>query len=490
MNESRKAKARERVARKVVEALCARLEKGVNPWVKPWGPKGEASSDPAAFAVNLFTRKPYGGINQAMLEPGWYVTARQAFEHGGTVAKGKGQPVVWFSRLEADLRSGEEEAALALLEDFRDQAKPFRGKHGDGLAFTPDAGRTVYVCYEGLGKATKVVGALKSYQVWNVRDTDGLGAFVPEAEEGEGRRFDPIAAGERWIAAYMAGSGLKAFAHDGGNEAFYRPSEDGIHLPRRERFRSPNEYYSTAFHEMTHSTGHSSRLARKGVCGAHYFGSQAYSEEELVAEIGAAMAMGYLGISTEGTEANSAAYLAGWASRLRSDRALAERVVYAASDARKAFAYVAGFYEAAEATAPAKRAAIDMKTGRIYFIPLTSPTAPAPADQGVEPGKGTGEADKGTATDGEGETSDRGGFDAIAWAKSHGCGAESLAGRAPGAVIAQVIDFNAEGGAGISWRLYGDPGLKAFLGSVGVALRKGALGAELVYEGKPCAAAP
>lgn len=97
-------------AQKVVDALCARLEAGVNPWVKPWSVSGEATDDPEAFAVNLFTGKPYTGINQAMLAPGYYTTAKQAFAHGGSVAKGRGQTAVFYK--DGEIRVKDEEVEL------------------------------------------------------------------------------------------------------------------------------------------------------------------------------------------------------------------------------------------------------------------------------------------------------------------------------------------------------------------------------------------
>ena len=380
-------------AQKVVDALCARLEAGVNPWVKPWSVSGEASDDPEAFAVNLFTGKPYTGINQAMLAPGYYTTAKQAFAHGGSVAKGKGQTAVFYKDGEIRVKDEEAKAIKEILPDFMDAAKRVKSKkYGEGYAFTPNL-KDRYVVYDN-GTVTKAIPMARAYLVWALRDTTGLESFVPERPKGgDEKRFNPLKEGERMIEAYRTKSGLHVFANDGGNRAFYRPIEDGVHLPKKEFFRSPNEYYSTALHELTHSTGHFTRLNRRGITSATAsFGSQTYSEEELVAEIGAAMSMGYLGISTENTEANSAAYLAGWASHLRSNKTLAEKVIQAASAGKKAFALMAGYYE--------QQKAEDGEDGD-EALDTTTPKAPSSSEAEtytVQPGEESGF----TITSGEG----------------------------------------------------------------------------------------
>ena len=105
-------------------------------------------------------------------------------------------------------------------------------------------------------------------------------------------------------------------------------------MPLKEQFNSEAEYYSILFHEMTHSTGHKKRLDRLEKAA---FGSEIYSKEELVAEMGAASCMNYLGIETDKTFRNSAAYIANWLNALRNDKKL---IVSAASKAEKAFTLI------------------------------------------------------------------------------------------------------------------------------------------------------
>src|ERR1700693_1909232 len=120
------------------------------------------------------------------------------------------------------------------------------------------------------------------------------------------------------------------------SRAFYRPSTDTVGMPSRSAFDSIEAYYSTLFHELTHSTGHPSRVGREGIMEHNPFGSEDYSKEELVAEMGAAMLCGVAGVESR-TLDNSASYLQSWINRLRSDSRL---IVSAASQAQKAADYI------------------------------------------------------------------------------------------------------------------------------------------------------
>jgi antirestriction protein ArdC len=127
-----------------------------------------------------------------------------------------------------------------------------------------------------------------------------------------------------------------AFEQDA--RAAYIPARDVVTMPSRTAFESQAEYYSTLFHELTHSTGHAKRLDREGFRSPQKFGSESYSREELIAEMGSAMLCGVAGIE-QTTLANSAAYLKSWIARLKSDSKL---VISAASAAQKAADYIRG----------------------------------------------------------------------------------------------------------------------------------------------------
>jgi len=122
------------------------------------------------------------------------------------------------------------------------------------------------------------------------------------------------------------------------DRAWYRPSTDSVGMPSRDLFNSSEEFYSTLFHELTHSTGHASRVGRDGIETLNTFGSESYSKEELIAEMGAAMLCGITGISPA-TINNSASYLDNWIRVLKGDSKL---IVSAASAAQKAADYIQG----------------------------------------------------------------------------------------------------------------------------------------------------
>jgi antirestriction protein ArdC len=124
----------------------------------------------------------------------------------------------------------------------------------------------------------------------------------------------------------------------GKGRASYSPVEDRVFMPDAGMFNSPESYYSTLFHELTHATGHASRLARKEVMEPNSFGSDPYSREELVAEMGAAFLAGHGGIESQVLEP-SASYIQEWLSRLKDDRKL---VVHAAAQAQRACDFIRG----------------------------------------------------------------------------------------------------------------------------------------------------
>lgn len=114
---------------------------------------------------------------------------------------------------------------------------------------------------------------------------------------------------------------------------YYIPSKDEIHLVARENWKAPELLYSTALHEIGHSTGHSSRLHRNLKGGK---GSEAYAREELVAEFTSALLHGTYNLERAEQE-NNAAYIKGWSQQLLSDP---NAFVYAIRDAEKAVQYI------------------------------------------------------------------------------------------------------------------------------------------------------
>ena len=148
--------------------------------------------------------------------------------------------------------------------------------------------------------------------------------------------IEPIAEAERIKEAYKEREHIQ-IKEVISNEAFYSPAGDYIQVPCKEQYTVANEFYSTLFHEMVHSTGYKTRLDRLTTGVAAMFGSETYSKEELVAELGSAIILNQLGIETPQTFKNSAAYIQNWLQVLKNDNKF---IVSAASKAEKAVNYI------------------------------------------------------------------------------------------------------------------------------------------------------
>ncbi len=181
------------------------------------------------------------------------------------------------------------------------------------------------------------------YTVFNVEQCDGL--TLPEIEKPT---TEPEIDEDELCEGIVAGWANRPALHltsPTEYRAYYRPGSDSVHMPARNRFVDAPHYYSTLFHELVHSTGHTSRLNR--TFGDH-FGDELYSKEELVAEMGAAFLCAIAGIANEHTDRNTTAYLQNWISKLEADNRL---VIHAAGNAQRAADCILGepFAEASEA---------------------------------------------------------------------------------------------------------------------------------------------
>ncbi len=247
-----------------------------------------------SLPLNLSSGKPYQGINVLMLwaaglshgytSPYW-LTYKQAADMGGRVRKGEhGTHCVFY--------------------------KPWE---------SADTNATT-------GETETVKGAvLKSFTVFNLDQIDGIEAPATELREA----FQAIEDAEHILNASPAPIKI------GGTQACYIPSRDEIHLPAREAFINAEAFYSTACHEICHSSGHPSRLARDF---SGRFGTEAYAFEELIAELGSAFLNADLGI-LGATLPDHADYLASWVRILKGDK---KAISTAAAQASKAHAFIKG----------------------------------------------------------------------------------------------------------------------------------------------------
>ena len=203
------------------------------------------------------------------------------------------------------------------------------------------------------GEAEKIP-MLRYYRVFHISDVEGLDlAKLPQLQAHD-HDFKPIQACENLMAAWKD----KPVIETGKHHACYIPSQDVIHMPDPRTFFEDAEYFSVLYHESIHSVGHPKRLNRD-LSG--HFADNFYSQEELIAEMGAAYLCALCGIHTK-TIDNSAAYIKGWLSKLKSDNKF---LVTAASKAQHAADYITGTqFENIEAEA----AESDPETGQTEII--------------------------------------------------------------------------------------------------------------------------
>ena len=179
----------------------------------------------------------------------------------------------------------------------------------------------------------KEIPLLRYYNVFHIDQCEGLKAKHTKPLPNTANANQTA---ERIICDYLKASGVK-MEHQEGDRAFYRPSADSITLPHMAQFSATAEYYSTAFHELTHSTGHAKRLNR--LDSTAYFGSEAYSKEELIAEIGASALVNVAGLETAKSFRNSTAYIQNWLQVLKGDKRF---IVSASGKAEKAVHMILG----------------------------------------------------------------------------------------------------------------------------------------------------
>jgi antirestriction protein ArdC len=275
----------------VAQSIISQLEKGTAPWRKEWVASGYEP-------LSLSSKKRYNGINHWLLSfsamgngysSPWWGTFKQVKAMGGSVRKGeKGTPVVLYKQFDTTNADGEPKKAVVM----------------------------------------------RYFTVFNADQADWENE-APKYQAPETRQsVEIIESAQKIVDTYFSREAVTlAF---GGDRAYYSPSADAIQLPKQESFTNDNSFYATAFHEMGHSTGHKSRLNRDGVVENHYFGSELYSEEELVAEFTSAFLSSETGVLPE-TINNSASYIASWLKALKNDPKM---LVKAVGRAQKATDYI------------------------------------------------------------------------------------------------------------------------------------------------------
>jgi antirestriction protein ArdC len=286
---------------KVTNRIIADLEKGELTWIKPWS---SGNTEGRIIRPLRHNGVPYSGINVLMLwgaameggfaSPFW-MTYKQAQELGAHVRKGERGSLVVYAN------------TITKSEETEDGSTEER-----------------------------VIPFMKAYTVFNVEQIEGLPAHYytkPEPVIDAAQRIDHA-------EAFFAATG--ADIRHGGNSAHYSGASDHVQMPVFESFRSPEAYYATLAHELTHWTKHPKRLDRD--FGRKRWGDEGYAREELVAELGAAFLCADLSLTPE-PGADHAAYIQSWLKVLKDDK---RAIFTAASHAQRAADFLHGLQPEAE----------------------------------------------------------------------------------------------------------------------------------------------
>ncbi|HHH0660903.1 MULTISPECIES: ArdC family protein [Enterobacterales] len=277
------SKSKTDIYQTVTDSIISALETGVKPWSCPWQRVPGMSGLPS----NYSTGAAYSGMNIMLL---WSSASEQGFSDSR-----------WMTYKQAQLEGGQVR----------------KGEHG-----------TTAIFYTTLEKEnddgeTDYIPMLKTFTVFNVEQIDGLPSSDKAVFPAE--TFEPLPQ----VEALFRNSGATII--EKGQNAFFAPSTDEIHLPERRLFSDAANFYATGLHELVHWSGAKSRLNRemKGK-----FGSEGYAFEELIAELGSAFLMADLRIVGE---VQHESYIAAWLKALKNDK----RIIFkAASAASKAHRYL------------------------------------------------------------------------------------------------------------------------------------------------------
>ena len=279
----------------ITAQIIADIEAGAGTWRMPWHCLADNGTP-----VNVHGR-PYRGLNA------WWLACLGAVDYPSATY---GTYQSW-KRHGAQVRRGQQGHAVILW-------KPTTVTTDD----TTDTEGT-----DRSGSSRRLIA--RTFTVFAAEQVDGADKILAERTETRANRDTPerVAEADRYLVA----TGLKVI--EGGNRAYYSPSDDTIHVPGLHQFDHASMFYGSLCHEACHATGHPDRLARD-LTGR--FGSNAYAAEELVAELGAAMWSAQMGMSAT-TRPDHAAYLSSWLDILKTD---ARALVTVASKAQAAVDYL------------------------------------------------------------------------------------------------------------------------------------------------------
>ena len=292
---TKKSGPRADVYTRITERIVVDLEKGVRPWVQPWGARNANGRVTRPLRHN---DQPYTGLNVLLL---W----------SEAMARGFTSPM-WMtfrqaSELDAHVRKGESGTTVVYASRF---TKTEVDSHG--------------------GEVERDIPFLKAYTVFNCDQIDGLPDHYYNRTEPVIDQVERIAEAD----SFFANTG--AVIRHGGPKAFFSPSSDMVQMPPFETFRDAASYYAVLGHECVHWAGGSHRLNRD--LSRYHKERSERAREELVADIGASFLCADLGIVPEmEPRPDHASYVQSWLTVLEGDR---KAIFQAAAHAQRAVAYL------------------------------------------------------------------------------------------------------------------------------------------------------
>lgn len=271
MNTAEKAEKKD-IFQRITDQIVSAIEEGAGSCRMPWKTSGGFPYSP----INAISKRPYRGINVLVL---WAIAEKKGYKSG-----------VWatfkqWQQLGAQVRKGEKSANVVFWKFFDRDERP----EGE----------------EATGK-TKQIPMARDYWIFNAEQVDGY----------SNPKDAPLSRGERIEHAETFFRSLGVIPRPGGNQAYYCPDSDTVHMPAFEAFKEPLFYYSVLSHETTHWTAAPHRLNRN-LSGR--FHSESYAMEELVAELGAAFLCAELGLPTDPRQ-DHAPYVATWLKVMKNDK--------------------------------------------------------------------------------------------------------------------------------------------------------------------------
>ncbi|MBP2170703.1 antirestriction protein ArdC [Erwinia toletana] len=233
------------IYQKVTDEIIAAVEEGCIPWIRPW-----RDGEPV-FPINAALNRAYNGINIPLL---WHSANRNGYEHDRWLTYRQALNAGGYVRMG-------EKSTLAVL--YLPQERTDKDENGNPI-----------IDKNGQPKI-KHFALLREFRLFNIAQCEGLPLSYMQP-------VIQVSAPVESADAIISHSGVPVI-HRRQQRAYYYPLRDVIIMPHPEQFNEVTDYYGTLLHEITHASGHVSRLAREGITStSKTFGDPVYAFEELI----------------------------------------------------------------------------------------------------------------------------------------------------------------------------------------------------------------